>query len=154
MHIDSNYNNNLIDSTEININDNFEFIKKNFSITDKSKIINELDNNNDNNKCIICWCHNGNTILCLNCKFKYCDECVKKVNSKCCICYRNNKKYFDVADDEFGIYYNSNFNTTIFTIITGSTIIMAVYIGTAFIFITMSQMIIKYLMSKFFYIFL
>ncbi len=42
----------------------------------------------EKNTCLICLDLDGIITLCAKCKFKYCNSCVKKINNKCCICYR------------------------------------------------------------------
>jgi hypothetical protein len=96
---------------------------------DKTKIknTNKYDNHNfdtisSENLCIICWEFNGNIILCLKCKYKYCDNCVKKINGKCCICFRNTNKnnYLynnNFYSDDFEINYAPYLYTSFFSII-------------------------------------
>ena len=109
--------------------------------------IEKLTNNNNHdfdilyteNICIICWEINAKIILCLNCKFKYCDSCVKKIDRKCCICFRNKEnKYIDNYDifysDNFQITYNPHFNTYFLTIISSLIIFICSCIGIIFLF--------------------
>lgn len=95
---------------------------------EQTKIENITKNDNHNfdiisskNLCIICWEIDGKIILCLNCKYKYCDNCVKKINGKCCICFRNKNKnnhlYNNFYLDDFEINYTSHFYTYFLSII-------------------------------------
>ena len=133
----------MYDNTEKNIQINFLHIKNNFNITNKSET-NELDYIDYTDLCIICWSANGKTILCINWNFKYCDDCVKKIDNKCCICYRNSNKYNyinnydddDGDDDEYTIYYIPYFHTTLLEIIYSIIMFLTAFIGIMYIFIT------------------
>ena len=121
-----------------NHNDN---IKNNFNIANISKT-NNLDCIDENNLCIICWSLDANTILCMSCKFKYCEDCTKKVNKQCCICHRNNKnKYIYFNDDEFEINYSPHFYTTFLGIISSTIIFLTSCIGIVYLF----RIFIKYI---------
>lgn len=114
---------------------------------DSNKIFNQnnINNNNkthvdENNLCIVCWSENGIVILCINCKFRYCNDCVKKVNGKCCICYRNDKKkYIYFNDDDFEINYSPHFYTTCMGIIFS----IIIFISSCFCFSFLFIIIIK-----------
>jgi hypothetical protein len=116
------------------LNNNMENnIKNNFDITNNKLKINHADKNN---LCIICWFQDGKITLCVNCKLLYCDECAKKINYNCCICYRskNTKQiYFD--DEEFSFSYYPLFYTAFFFgLIFNAIIFIIVSVGFFFIF--------------------
>lgn len=112
-------------------NNNENNIKNNIDITNNKLKINHIDKNN---LCIICWFQDGKIILCVNCKLLYCDECAKKINNNCCICYRskNTKQiYFD--DEEFSFGYDPLFYTAFFGLIFNAIIFIMVSAGFLFI---------------------
>ena len=142
--------NNPNDNIKKNVENNFLHIKNNFNIENISKT-NNLDCINENNLCIICWSLDANTILCMSCKFKYCDDCTKKVNKQCCICHRNNKnKHIYFHDDEFEIN-SPHFYTTFLGIISSTIIFLTSCIGIAHLFRIFMEythyLIIKYLLN-------
>ncbi len=79
-------------------------IENNDDIDNNIILNNDIDNNNE---CIICWEANGKIILCGKCKFKYCDLCVKKTNSKCCVCYRISIRKYDYTNDNY--FYDDSY---------------------------------------------
>ena len=103
-------------NNDINDNSNYEKSKIDKLITHNNSNLN-FDILSNDYLCIICWEIDGNIILCLNCKFKYCDNCVKKVDSKCCICFRNKNyhnnlhNYDNFYSDDFEISHNAYFFT-------------------------------------------
>lgn len=103
---------------------------------------NDISNNSNNeNLCIICWEFNGKIILCLNCKFKYCDNCVKKIDGKCCICFRKKKNnnfpqyYGNFYSDDFEITYNPNFYTSCLSVISCLIIFTCSCVSVIFLFV-------------------
>lgn len=104
------------------------------------KITNNLDDNNLDKLCVICWVSEGKTILCVNCKFKYCPDCVKKINSKCCICHRQNSNSdyipnYSFNDSDFEIGYYPTFYNTFSNIFKSFLIASITSIGVVYLFI-------------------
>lgn len=110
----------------------------------------------EENLCIVCWEIDGKIILCLNCKFKYCDNCVKKVNGKCCICFRNKIKnnylhnYDNFYSDDFEIAYSPNFYTACFSVISRFITLIFSCIGVIFIFKISFNVFIEFINAYFF----
>ena len=119
----------------------------------KKSETNEFNYIDNNDLCIICWSMDGKTILCINCKCKYCDDCVKKIDYKCCICYRNSNKYdyLNDYDNEFTIFYIPNFNTTLLEIIYSIIMFLIIFIGLLFIFITILTKLYSLLQNLYFF---
>lgn len=62
---------------------------------------------NDYSDCFVCWEKTNKLIkICSNCKYKYCEICIRKLNNKCCICIRNYKMLNVNSYDEFD-YFNT-----------------------------------------------
>ena len=104
-----------------------------------NKILDEK-NINAENDCIICWESEGKIILCSKCKFKYCDLCVKKIGSKCCICYRIGIKKNDRIDYFFEynyepLYENQHFFTFCLSLIIGIFRFIVLCLGFSFLII-------------------
>lgn len=94
---------------------------------------------NDDNLCIVCWNTNSIIVLCTNCKFKYCNDCVKKVNGKCCICNRNKKKYNYFYDDDLIIDYVPNFYKILLGILFSFIIYVSCFFGIIFFIIILTN---------------
>lgn len=103
--------------------------------------------NNNDNLCVICMDIDGKIVLCDNCKFKYCENCVGKIKYKCCICYRNkynNNNYINFTDQNyfnnsiFFINYNPYFYVTLLTTISS----FLIFISSFLIFISSFMVIL------------
>lgn len=67
----------------------------------KKKFINKKKSNTNNIKeCIICYNPDPKQILCINCKYLYCDDCAKKIEYSCSICKRNNDRNNEDFNDD------------------------------------------------------
>lgn len=111
--------------------------------TNNKNILNEENFLDNEDLCIICWSEIGNTLLCVNCKYKYCETCVIKVNSNCTICNRYKNKdinsfyleYLFNENQDFEIIYELHFYTLFFSYIISSIIFFFTCIGLLFFFI-------------------
>lgn len=125
----------------ISISDNDSFIFMSNQSTDQ--LI--MDNSLDNQLCICCLDLEGNIRLCLKCKYRYCLNCSKKLDNKCCICFRLVKeKYY--YNDEHPVIYVFPYNYI--TLLTGWIMSIILFIlgilGTSFFMILLSKMIVNF----------
>ena len=97
------------------IKDNCEIIKDNYEkITLENKTKNEnrllLLNGIEDDFCLVCFEQNSVIVLCINCKYKYCNDCAKKLNNKCSICLRNkNIKNINTNNHYLDLYYGISY---------------------------------------------
>jgi hypothetical protein len=156
----NNNNNNIVNNNtheiiKTNLETDFLEIKNNLNIDDKLEIdqinqINQIDYINENNLCIICWFQDGKTILCASCKYKYCDDCVKKISNKCCICYRIKDKYVYFDNEEFEINYCPHFYTGLLGVLSGSIFFLILSSGMVYIFIMILSKLYSTLQNLYF----
>lgn len=87
-------------------------------------------------ECIICWLSESKIILCDKCKYFYCEDCAKKMNNRCSICYRSEKVI--IEDNYFYEYENQIHGIMIYepqeiSEISGAhflTLVMSISVGT------------------------
>lgn len=86
--------------------------------------------------CLVCWLNKGEIILCSKCKYKYCDECAKKLNNTCSICIRiknqnqDDNEYLYLNEYDNGIIYNPE--QIHFMTVTAS-VVISIIIGTCWL---------------------
>jgi len=113
---------------------------------------------NDDNKCIVCWDSEGQISLCVNCKLKYCESCAKKINNKCCICFRindNPNQYYSINPDDFtfdfpSFYIFENFFTAVIFI----GLLVLFFMGLSFFTYILFKNIKKYFFIAIFFLFI
>ena len=111
--------------------------------------------------CICCMDLSGNIKLCIKCNYEYCLLCSEKLNNKCCICFRHEKKKHYNHNYDYNEYNDYDYNDyneqpiiypfpyNFITLLIGWIISMILYtitiIGSGFFLIIFSKMFLYFI---------